>query len=190
MLVFFFNFGLWEGCRTLNKRPNFLLLECLSLTMFTPRRISETFAVAPALGPGDFAAAAALGYRTILNLLPDGEVASALAANEARRLAAASGLAFIHLPAAKYDLLTDDVVGAAQKVLGEARGPVLATCSSGQRAAIVWAAAAARAEPVDSVLARLSQAGFDFGFLRDDLDAQADRQRWISADADTPLVAA
>lgn len=157
--------------------------------MFVPRRISETFAVAPALGADDFAAVAAKGYRTLLNLLPDGETAAALTAGEARRLAAAHGLGYVHLPAAKYDLMTDDVVGAVQKILSEARGPILATCSSGQRAAIVWAAASARAVPVDKVLGALAEAGLDFGFLRDDLEAQADRARWSGAEM-APLVAA
>jgi hypothetical protein len=49
----------------------------------------------------------------------------------------------------------------------------------------VWAAASARTAPVDDILQALSAAGFEFGFLRDDLDAQAYRCRWQTPGADT-----
>jgi hypothetical protein len=58
-------------------------------------------------------------------------------------------------------------------------GPSLAQCASGLRSAIAWAAASARTQDVDCVLKALEKAGFDLEFLRDDLEAQADRARWI-----------
>jgi sulfide:quinone oxidoreductase len=68
--------------------------------------------------------------------------------------------------------------------LAELEGPVVAHCKSGLRSAIVWAAASARSQPVDCVLAALDKAGFDLDVIRDDLDAQADRERWLGrADA-------
>jgi hypothetical protein len=62
---------------------------------------------------------------------------------------------------------------------------VLAHCKSGLRSAIVWAAASARSQPVDCVLAALAAAGFELDFLRDDLEQQADRKRWLDAPAAT-----
>ncbi|MEQ1714904.1 MAG: sulfur transferase domain-containing protein [Hyphomicrobium sp.] len=150
--------------------------------MLTVLPITDTFAVAATLAPEDYERAAALGFRTVLSFLPDGEVASAVTSARASHLAQASGLVFAHIPASKFDLFTDNVVSATRRMLAELPSPVLATCSSGQRAAIVWAAAEARSRPVDTVLLLLASAGFDLAFLRDDLDAQADRQRWLSHD--------
>lgn len=163
--------------------------------MISPTRISQSFAVAPRLDAAGFARAAELGFATVVSFLPDGEIAGALSAAEARRLAAQHGLAFLHIPAAKYDLFADDVVTPAARGLAQARGPVLGVCSSGQRAAIVWAAASARTQPVDDILRALTTAGFAFDFLRDDLEAQAHRCRWQNATetvqgSDAPRVAA
>lgn len=136
------------------------------------------FAVAGALAASDFARAAADGFKTIINFRPDGEAPAQMTAAEERDLALKHGLAYVHIPAAKYDVFTDPVVDSALGALAQAKGPVLAHCASGQRAVMIWAAACARQEPVDRVLHALKSADFDFGFLRDDLDAQADRARW------------
>ncbi len=143
------------------------------ITQITPR-----FAIAGQLSQDDFAQAAALGYRTIINNRPDGEERGQLSAAEGRAAAAEHGLSYVHIPATKHDIFTDDVVGQMADVLAAQDGPVLAHCKSGQRSAIAWAAAAARGAPVGEVLAALKAAGLDFGFLRDDLDKQADRARW------------
>ena len=155
--------------------------------MLKPVAISPDDAVAPRLDAAGFALASCRGFATIVSFLPDGEISGAMGAAEAKRLAAQHGLAFVHIPAAKYDLFADDVVAQAARVVSQARGPVLGLCASGQRAAIVWAAASARTAPVDDILQALSAAGFEFGFLRDDLDAQAHRCRWQTPGADTEL---
>ena len=146
--------------------------------MLEPVRISQNYAVGPCLDAAGFAGAAALGFKTIVSYLPDDEIAGAMTAAYAERLASACGLAFLHIPAAKYDLFADDVVSHAARALAEAQGPVLGVCSTGQRAAIVWAAASARSQAVDGILQALASAGFAFDFLRDDLEAQAYRPRW------------
>lgn len=150
--------------------------------MTRPIALTERISIAPDLALEDYARIAALGYRTVISFLPDAEVAGAPGAAPARRAAEANGLAFVHVPAAKYDLFTDLIVSAAGRALREAKGPVLATCASGQRAAILWAAATARTVPVDAVLATLEAAGFDLAFLRDDLEAQAHRAHWKTED--------
>lgn len=152
----------------------------LESPMLQPTAISPAYAVAPRLDADGFARAAELGFGTVVSFLPDGEIAGALSAAESKRLAALHGLNFVHIPAAKFDLFADEIVGHAARVLSTATGPVLGTCASGQRAAIVWAAASARTTPVESVLQSLHAAGFAFDFLRDDLEAQAHRSRWQS----------
>jgi sulfide:quinone oxidoreductase len=153
--------------------------------------ITADFAITGQLAPADFAAAARLGFRTVINNRPDGEEDGQLADRMAAVHAWRAGLRYRHVPARKMDLFTDPVVGGMQAALAELPGPVLAYCKSGLRSTIVWAAAAARVRPVDDVLADLARTGQDLEFLRDDLEAQADRPHWTPTEpAAAPAVAA
>ncbi len=141
--------------------------------------ITSGFAVTSALTADDFAEAARLGFRAIVSNLPDGETSGQMTARAEAGFAWRAGLRFAHVPAPKHDLFTDRVVEGMADAVRRLEGPILAHCQSGIRAAIVWAAASARSQPVDCVLERLAAAGFDLDFLRDDLESQADRKRWL-----------
>jgi len=147
--------------------------------METPIFITPEFAVTSALAPEDFAAAAAMGFRSVLSNRPDGEAEGQLSGRAEAVLCWQAGLQFRHVPAPKLDIFTDEVVEAMADAVAGLKGPVLAHCASGLRSAIAWAAASARTQNVDCVLKALDKAGFDLEFLRDDLEAQADRARWI-----------
>lgn len=145
--------------------------------------ITPAFAVTAELSPGDFEEVARLGFRAVLSNRPDGEEEGQMPARREAVHAWRAGLTFRHVPASKHDLFTDSVVEGMADALASLDGPVLAHCKSGMRSAIVWAAASARSQSVDCVLAALAQAGFDLDFLRDDLDQQADRRRWLEVPA-------
>lgn len=145
--------------------------------------ITPGFAVTSALAPADFAKAAELGFKAIISNRPDGEAAGQLTAREEAGHAWRAGLRFAHVPSSKLDLFTDAVVEGMADAVRRLDGPILAHCQSGLRSAIIWAAASARGQPVDCVIDTLTAAGFDLAFLRDDLDQQADRARWIGAAA-------
>lgn len=150
------------------------------------KTITPDYAVAGALAFDDFAEAAALGFASIINFRPDREVAGQLSAGEGQRFAGSSGLAYVHLPVSKFDMFADQNVAETAHLLATLPRPVLAHCASGQRAAILWAAANARTTPVDDVMATLRIAGFELDFLRDDLDAQANRASWAAASDGQP----
>lgn len=140
--------------------------------------ITPDFAVTGELQPADLAEAATLGFRSVVNNRPDGEddgqMTSAAGAANAWRY----GLLYRHIPSSKLDLFTDGVVEGMSEALATLPRPILAHCKSGMRSAIIWAAASARQISVDDVLAKLEAAGFELDFLRDELDAQADRRHW------------
>jgi sulfide:quinone oxidoreductase len=146
----------------------------VTVTWITPR-----FAIAPELNADDFANLAKLGFKSILSNRPDGEEGATLTAKREAVLAWQAGLQFRHVPTSKLDVFTDSVVEGMADALADLQGPVLAHCKSGIRSAIVWAAASARTQPVDCVLDALSAAKLDLDFLRDDLEQQADRARWL-----------
>lgn len=143
--------------------------------------ITPMFAVTAALAPEDFAAVAKLGFAGVISNRPDGEEADQMPGRVEAAHAWRHGLKFAHVPAAKLDLFTDGVVEGMADAIGRIDGPILAHCKSGVRSAIVWAAASARSQPVDCVMLALEAAGFDLDFLRDDLDQQADRRRWLAS---------
>lgn len=156
--------------------------------------LTPDFAITGDLAPADFATAASLGFRAILNNRPDGEEENQLTGTAEAELAWQAGLRYRFLPLDKHELFTDPVVEGMIHAIGNLDGPVLAHCKSGLRSAIVWAAASARSMPVDDVLAMLDRAGQELDFLRDELDAQADRRHWMpdtlaSSDAMTATVA-
>lgn len=142
--------------------------------------ITPDFAVAGQLSPEDFSRVAEAGFRTIINNRPDDEERGQLAASDGQAAAHALDLAYVHVPTTKHDIFTDETVSRMVSALAASDGPVLAHCKSGQRSAILWAAAAARSIPVVDVLAALESAGLDFSFLRDELDRQHDFKRWAS----------
>ncbi len=137
--------------------------------------LTPDFAVAPALDASDFAEAARLGFKTIINNRPDGEQDGQRTAAELSPEARRTGLSYAHVPANKLELFCDEVVGGMINAIRSAEGPILAHCQSGMRSAIVWAAAASRTRPVDDVLEILEKAGYELDFLRDELDQQANR---------------
>lgn len=141
--------------------------------------LTPAFAVADALTSDDFAALAKQGFKAIVSVRPDGETTDQLPAKQEAALAWRHGMTFRHVPAGKLELFSDPVVEGMEEALRNLEGPVLAHCQSGIRAAIVWAAASARSQTVDCVMDALTKAGFDLDFIRDDLDAQADRRRWL-----------
>ena len=145
--------------------------------MLPIRKLTDRVSVTGWLNAADFAQVRELGFDKVINFRPDHEVRGQLPSAEVRAAAEAAGLAYTHIPVTKHDLFVDEVVSlAATEFAGGTR--VLGYCAGGPRAAIVWAAASARTGSVDTILAALNDAGFDVGFIRDDLEAQADRARW------------
>ena len=146
--------------------------------MTSPTFITPGFAVTSSMREADFAAAAKMGFKSIICNLPDGENEQDLTSAQAAKLAWQHGLALRYIPADKMELFSASTVDPMEDALRTLDGPVLAYCRSGMRSAIVWAAASARHGSVPCVLAALLQAGFDFDFLEEDLVEQANAKRW------------
>lgn len=86
----------------------------------------------------DVAAIKANGYRTLIALRPDGEVAQQPTAAEVGGAAKAQGLAFAYIPT-PHGEIPASVPEALAKELALAQKPVLLYCRTGKRAARVWA---------------------------------------------------
>jgi sulfide:quinone oxidoreductase len=136
--------------------------------------ITPQFAVTGALTPADILEVAAAGFRSILSNLPDGESMRHPSSGKESALARAAGLGFRHVPTTKLEVLSDRVVEGVGAAAAELEGPILAHCASGLRSALAWAAAAARLQPAEHVLAALRSAGFSMDAMREELEALRD----------------
>ena len=81
---------------------------------------------------------ARVGVKTIINNRPDGEDPGQLPADEARRLCAARGIAYHHIPFVAATLTRADI-DAFGAVLKSEPHPVVAHCRSGTRSTMIWA---------------------------------------------------
>jgi uncharacterized protein (TIGR01244 family) len=124
------------------------------------RQVTSEFFVAPQLQSADFAAARALGIRTIINNRPDGEAADQLSDAEARVLAEANGLDYVFVPVVTGGM-RPDVIAAFAHAVAAHPGPHLAYCRSGTRSCHMWALASAAERPVESTLRLAAAAGYD-----------------------------
>lgn len=101
------------------------------------RRVTEDLSVSPQIGVGDVDAAAAGGFRTIVNNRPDGESPDQPSGHEIEAAARAAGLAYFHIPVSGGP--TPAQVETMQRVLADAAKPALAFCRSGTRSIMTWA---------------------------------------------------
>lgn len=124
------------------------------------REVEPGFWLAPQLAAADFAAAAAIGIRTVINNRPDGEAADQLADEEARAAAEAAGLAYLFVPVVSGAMTGDDIA-AFGRAVDTARAPVLAYCRSGTRSCFLWAFSAARSRSPETVVEAAAAAGYD-----------------------------
>jgi uncharacterized protein (TIGR01244 family) len=99
------------------------------------RALTPAFAVAAQLSAADMPAAAAQGFKTIINNRPDGEGGGSQPLSaEMQRAAQAAGLHYVYLPVVSGALTPADVQ-AMRNALASAPAPVLAFCRSGARSA-------------------------------------------------------
>lgn len=108
------------------------------------KRLSEQLATAPQVRPEDIREIAASGFVGIINNRPDAEAPDQPSSHELEAEAKRAGLAYWHLPVVA-GAMTEKDVSAFAAALGEADGPVLAFCRTGNRSAALWKASQALA---------------------------------------------
>jgi sulfide:quinone oxidoreductase len=105
-------------------------------------RVSERLATAPQVRPENLREIAASGFVGIINNRPDAEAPDQPSSLDLEAEAKRLGLAYWHVPVVP-GAMTDKDVRAFAAALGEADGPVLAFCRTGNRAAALWNASQA-----------------------------------------------
>jgi uncharacterized protein (TIGR01244 family) len=102
------------------------------------RQIGPELWTSPQLQAGDFAAAAAQGFHTIINMRPDREEGGQPQAEVLRVAAEKAGLRYEFLPVVSGQFTEQNVVEFARQV-AELPKPILTFCRTGTRCANLWA---------------------------------------------------
>ena len=137
------------------------------------RKLTETYAVAPQITPGDIAALKAAGYACVICNRPDPEVGPDLASTAIRDAVIAAGLTFIDNPVTVGGMTAANVALQRDAIAAAGAAPVFAYCRSGTRSAIVWALAMAGRMEVEEIVAAGARGGYDLGPYREDIRALA-----------------
>jgi uncharacterized protein (TIGR01244 family) len=109
----------------------------------TPQKVTDDFTVSPQILPGDAAAIAALGFKSLICNRPDGESPDQTPYAMIEAEAAKAGLAFRHIPVISGAMTQDDV-DAMAAALKELPAPVFAYCRSGTRCGVLFRAVKAQ----------------------------------------------
>lgn len=124
------------------------------------RSVTPLFATAPQLLPEEMEAAAARGFRLVINNRPDGEVPGQPSGAQVEAAARAAGMGYLHLPVVGGP--TPGQVEQMRLAIAATEGPVLAFCRSGTRSIVTWARGQAElGRPRETLLAEARAAGYD-----------------------------
>lgn len=137
--------------------------------MTEPKPLSDDLEVCAFVAPEKLAELAPR-FRTIINNRPDaeepGQPTSAALENEARRL----GLDYVHIPVDPGAVEAEQVAAFGRALEGR-KGPVLAFCKTGRRAATLWALSQAGSRSVHEILSIAAAAGYDLSALKPKLES-------------------
>jgi sulfide:quinone oxidoreductase len=135
------------------------------------RRVTDDFFVAPQIEEADVPAAAAAGFRTIVNNRPDDEQPGQLKAAKARQAAETAGVGYAAVQFAGPP--PPEAVAAMAAILADAPRPILAHCRSGTRSVTVWAMASVQSGALtpEAAIAAAAGAGYDLSGLAPALKA-------------------
>ena len=102
-------------------------------------QVSEQLATTSQVRPAELSEIAAAGFVGIINNRPDAEAPDQPSSMELEAEAKRVGLAYWHVPVVP-GAMTDKDVRDFAAALGEADGPVLAFCRTGNRSTALWKA--------------------------------------------------
>ncbi len=141
-------------------------------------QLEPEIAAASQLAEADFAHVAARGFRSVVNIRPDGEAPDQLPNARAKHAAERHGLTFRHLPVMSVNVTDDNVVDGFAQLVDDLPGPILFYCGSATRCTTLWTQVAAPRIGIDAALSVARAAGHDLDFLREMLEERVD---WLDA---------
>ncbi len=112
----------------------------------------------------------AQGYKTIFCNRPDQESEGQLAFSAIEKEAQNLGIKTIHQPVIGGQISDDDIAKFGS-YFENAQKPIFAYCRTGTRCSTLWALSHAKNLPIDDILSKAQNAGYDLSALRDRLNS-------------------
>lgn len=141
--------------------------------MIEAHPLTPAYVVSPQLETSDLAKARELGFQTIVNNRPDGEIPHAMGSESISAAARDQGLEYHEIPIEPGGFSMEQVKGLAQ-VISKSEGPILAYCRSGTRSAMLWGLASAYlGENPQELVASAAAQGYDLSPLLETMTALA-----------------
>ena len=133
-------------------------------------KLTDNLSVTGQVDPAEIPLLAAQGIRSIVCNRPDGEVPGQPPFSVVEQTAAAFGIKVLYLPVVS-NAIGDVEVASFGKALEELPKPAIAYCRSGTRSAVLWSlSAAAGGRPIEDILSKAAEAGYDLSALRPRLE--------------------
>jgi sulfide:quinone oxidoreductase len=128
------------------------------------KRLSDRLSVSAQLSPDDLKAAAAAGFKSILNNRPDLESADQPSSDDMASLALSLGMSYIHQPVVSGQI-SDENVDDFAALVRDSDAPILAFCRTGTRCTYLWALSSAKESDLNDIAASAAAAGYDISGL-------------------------
>lgn len=149
--------------------------------------LTPNFAVSGQLSVEDVGRVAARGFKSIIINRPDGEAADQPTHAEMEAAARLHGLRVAYVPVVGGRLLAADIAEFEETRIA-LPVPQLAYCGSGRRSAFLWALSRRNCLADETILATVTNAGFDVGDLRAMLNPEADEAAIPAASSRSTIV--
>lgn len=124
------------------------------------KNVTPGLSVAPQIAEADVAHLAAEGFKTIINVRPDGEEPGQPTSATMAALAEESGLAYRYIPITPGQITPAEVTAFAE-ACQDLPGPVFSYCRSGTRAIMLWALSQRGTLAPEEIAATARAAGYD-----------------------------
>ncbi len=147
-----------------------------------PVALSDEIAVGEMPSADEITILARAGFRSVLNVQPDGEVERLLSASDMAKGVAAGSMNYAHVPIASRRVPDEQVAAFAHAMVTLPR-PIYACCYSGARAAAAWALAVAPAMLPADITSACAGAGFDMTALLSELTRRHAEPASVHAEA-------
>ena len=109
--------------------------------MLDIKKFTASFAVSPQISVTDLDKIAGMGFKSVINNRPDGEVAGQALSTDIEEKCRELDIEYVYLPVISGELDADSII-QFNKLLDLLPSPILAFCRSGTRCSILWISSA------------------------------------------------
>ena len=141
------------------------------------RKLDDGYWTAGYITPQDVKLAAACGFKSIVNILPQDDTDQHMTHAEARQLVESAGLDYRYMPLYGHQVNNEYIATAYGSMIGELQEPVLTYCRSGTRVTLLWAMIKAGQVDIDDMLDRALDNGYDIEVIKEDLEMMSRKRK-------------